>query len=243
MEGDMVMKSPIFIALFVSLWISICCAPASAGQNLPINYEGREIGSIRSMEIVDPNEDSPKMFVKLSADFPHFVKNLDEILQARGNLGGCLDRIFWRGNTSAVRFGEELRLSSRIGYERWLCWPKFLRKRILGSVGRIHWKLYINAASLNDIKINAQTYNIVGVPNWLEKWLGLHFKEVIEIPLPAHCGSCDCSELVDALSFRLESTEFSRIGENEEGIRLDALFSSEANLTQALRSSSDKPAQ
>ena len=237
------MKYPALISLFASLWISICCVSASESRDFPIKYEGREIGIIRSIEIEGSNEDPSRMLIKISAGFPHFVKNLDEILQARGNLGGCLDRIFWRGATSVADSGEELHLSSRIGYERWLCWPKFLRKRILGSVGRIHWKLYIDAASLNDIKMHAQMYNIAGVPNWLERWLGLHFAEVIEIPLPADCGSCDCSELVDALSFRLESTEFSRIGENEEGIRLDALFSSEANLTQALRCSSDKPAQ
>ena len=200
------MKYPLAVAILV-----ICFMSSVSAAQLPITHKGRPIGNVEAPKI-QHDIDNQKLSISLTVNFSDFTKNLDQILASKGNFGSFHTRIYWNGNTSVRNTGKSLGLSSRLRYEKW--WSKkVLGKRIKGRIFRdtktVYWRLFINPASKDKIKIDARVENIRNFPNDLERFLTKRIPQEITVPIPVRCGNCDCSRITDSRKLELKSVNFS----------------------------------
>ena len=212
-------------ALVIIVWglfgsRTLSAAKPDGGQ--PIRIEEQEIGWVEPFDI-DLDESKPRQTIELNAVFPNFSSAFDAHFSAKGNLRSCSNRFYWRGPTSIDRIGSDMRLSSKVAYEKWNCeGGRLLRFRIFGIVGTIDWILEIRPAPLHELNIDARVTNIRGVDNNIENLFGLRFSDSIPIPLPPTCGTCTCTTLAEKLDARLARVDFSRV---EDDVILAAKFS------------------
>jgi len=73
----------------------------------------------------------------------------------------------------------------------------------------VHWSLYVPRPPLDEVAVNVRLEDIVDFPDAVERTLGLRVREEFPIPLPAACGKCDCSEVVELLQPAFEEVAFS----------------------------------
>ena len=226
------MKYFTIAAIVVLFWAS----PSSAGkhQELDIKLQGRKIGSVENISIKGTDNDPSRLLIYLTANFGSFAQDLDHILRSKGNFKGCSTRIYWTGNTSVRGTGKSLRLSSRLRYEKWWC-KKILGKRMKGRIFRdtktVHWRLFINPAQIDKIKISAQLENIKNFPDDLENLLKLRIPKEIKVPIPARCGKCKCKKFTDSFKPEFTGSDFSSANGD---VRIRVGFSIKGTLTNEL---------
>ena len=176
------------------------------------------------------------LLVRLTASFPSFTQTLDRELRKRGNFGGCSSRLYWAGSTSIRQHGASLKLSSRVRYEQyeqWVCGiPIIGDERIFRDTKTVHWRVFVEPARLDNLRISAQVENVTNLQNDLERALGLRIREDLRIPLPAYCGKCQCSQIINSLRPVVEAAQFSRADGGK--VRLTVTFSVANDLTAAL---------
>ena len=206
-------------------------AHPSSSSGMEIEFEGHKIGAIDGLSLEPAHDDSSSFLVRLTASFPAFTNTLDRMLREQGNFGSCSQRLCWAGQSSIRRYGASLAMSSRVRYEQWVC--GFLGDhRIFRDTKTVDWRISVEPAPLDRLQLIAQVDNINSLQNDLELLLGLRVREVIKIPLPAYCGSCECAEIVDILGTAVESTRFSRASAGN--VRVDVTFSLASDLSDAL---------
>ena len=216
---------------------------AADQPNISIYIQEKEVGKITGLSVLpDQNE---KMKIEIEAIFDSFPEKLDEILTKKDNLTGkCPYRLFWRGRTS-IRGAEagKLHLSSRLGYELYVCVPK---KKIFGmsvptnkltfkhlsDAGMVDWTLFVNSARIDELYVSAKLTNIKGLPDWLEAIFGLHVTKHIMVNIPDLCNSCKCSDMIKGVALTFERAAFSV--ENEHNVKVVATFTALNNLGAVL---------
>ena len=192
-------------------------AGAQSTEDPVIKLGDINVGTIEDVRI-DEDGEGFRIRIHVTAMFPSFAENLDTILKKKGNMGGCQQRFFWRGNTALRGGGDELNLKSRIGYEAWTC-PRPIRLpfggtiplprvRVFGDARNAQWTMFVKPAPLDQIYLSARINDVVGWPNWVEKLFGVHITENVPIGLPKTCGSCSCEELVFDLRPRLDNAQY-----------------------------------
>ena len=197
---------------------------AQSNENPTIALGNDNVGTIESVRI-DKEGKGSRIDIHITAKFPMFPTSLDDILKSKGNIGGCQQRFFWRGDTKLNGGGAELSLTSRIGYEAWTC-PQPIklpfgkkislpRVRVIGDARNVQWTMFIKVGFLDEIYLGAHVNNIVGWPNWIEKLFGARITKHIPIVLPKACGSCSCKDLMSKTRPRLNITQFT-VGEDGE---------------------------
>ena len=217
------------IAFSVSFWTAPTLKATQAGS-LEIPFEGRTIGTVQEVALEPVEGDSSRFTIRLTAQFPSFIQELDGALNRRGNLNTCINRVHWGGRTSIRSDGSYLDLRSRIGYELWNCNPLVGDWRWLGAAGWVDWRMDLMPAGLDSLEIRARVTNIDGLPDWVERVLGLRITQNLRIPLLESCGQCGCIQ--DGLSLRGQSALFSRDG---DVVRVTVRFSVASDLTGALQ--------
>ena len=227
-----------FSLLLATLVIFSMSSVLAEGFSIPIPYQKRTIGNVRITEIEFDKKNNRKLWIYLTASFPNFTRNLDQILKSKGNFKGCSTRIYWGGNTSVRNTGMSLGLSSRLRYEKWWC-KKILGKRMKGRIfrdtKRVHWRLFINPGSIDEIKIGARMENILNFPNDLERLLRLRVRKEIDVPIPVRCGNCKCSQINKSLKPEIKSVNFSRADGNISlRVRLSILVKVNKGLSNCL---------
>ena len=111
---------------------------------------------------------------------PSFTQTLDRVLGSQGNFGGCSSRLYWAGSTSIGQYGTSLVLSSRVRYEQWVCGIPLLGDRyIFQDTKTVDWRLFVDPARLDNLRISAQVENVQNLQNDLERALGLRVREDI----------------------------------------------------------------
>ncbi|MDE0101647.1 MAG: hypothetical protein OXN89_04650 [Bryobacterales bacterium] len=187
----------------------------------------------RTVTIPQGAVNSPDPFkIPLAADFPQFTDTLDRKLRGQGNLlDGCSGRLLWIGETSIRDGGESLALSSKLRYEQWLC-TGIGDTRLLRDTRVVQWRISVEPAPLDELRLVALVENVEGLNNQLEEALGLRVREEVDIPFPSDCGRCECSEVADMLDATLESTRFRST--DDGGVRVEAIFSGTGDLTDVL---------
>lgn len=182
---------------------------------------------VKSANSTDPVQ------IVLAADFPQFTGTLDRMLHERGDfLDGCSKRLLWIGETSIQDAGESLVLSSKVRYEQWICsWLG--DARLFWDTRVVQWRISVNSAPLDELRLVAEVANVKGLNNTLEDIFGLRFRKEIDIPFPADCGNCECSQVADLINATLESTRFLQTGDG--AVRVEATFSISGDLTNLLK--------
>ena len=218
--------------LIIAVAVFGFCAPAGVDAQ-DIDVQGQTIGSIDGLKLGSDPNDASTLVVRLTANFPSFTHALDHILVTRGNLGSCSKRLYWVGNTSIREDGASLALSSRLRYEQWACGlPIIGDKRIFRDTKTVDWRVFVVPALLDNLRVTAQVENVRNLQNDLEERLDLRVREEISIPLPAYCGVCECSEIMDALRPTVEAAQFSHV--EDDMMRLTISFSMASDLSRAL---------
>lgn len=233
------------LPLLLTANVSLAESPSNAKNNEEIKIGDRVVGTVGQVRI-DKNEEGSRIVIEVNAEFPSFARKVDEILKAKGNLGGCQERYFWRGNTRLHRGGQTLKVTSRLGFEAWTC-PRPIRlpfggqisiprARVFGDARDVNWTLFIEQAPIESLHVSARVDNIVGWPDWFEDILGVRITEKLAVEIPEYCGTCRCSEVADSLRPEFETVDFqiSPVGT----LRASAVFSVEDHLlTELLRCS------
>lgn len=237
------------VLLIAIMWIggtALAQSSTSEDENLKIRIGDKAVGTVEDVRI-DKSSQGSRISIHVDAKFVSFPQKLDEILKEKGNLGGCQQRFFWRGNTSVRNVGNTLAMSSRLAYEVWTC-PRPIRlpwggkipiprAHILGEVKTVNWTLFIRPAPIDEIYVSARVDDVVGWPNWLEKILDVGITEHIAIKIPDACGVCPCSQFVDSVRPKFESVDFDI--EEDSTLRVSTTFSvDEGVLTEVLRCAS-----
>ena len=219
--------------LVIALIVGASLPAISARQGaLDINFQGQAVGTVEQLRLVPSDGDSSKLAVHLTAVLPAFTETLDRVLTGRGNfLDRCSRRLLWVGRTSIRNHGVSLALSSRVRYEQWVC--GFIKTRLLRDTKTVQWRLFVEPAPLQDLRISGQVENVVSLQNDLERALGLRVRQDIAIPLPASCGPCECAQITDALHPAFEAARFSDAGNG--AVRIAVTFSVSNDLTGALQ--------
>lgn len=244
-ENQMKQSAIVLAILFSTCSVASPQSSPTPHHNLEIRIHDVPIGTIDRVQIEDSETDS-RILIHVDAIFDQFGTKLDKILREKGNIGGCQQKLFWRGSTSVQRGGETLKLSSRLAYEAWTC-PRPIRlpfggkiqlpdARWFGDVRNVDWTLFIKPATIDNLYISARVDNIVGWPNWVEKLFGARITESIAITLPESCGRCMCSKFVEAVQPDFERGRFDTT--TAGAVRISATFSIKNTfITEILRCS------
>ena len=196
------MKCKFALAALVILQTFIGGISFAADQpNIPIYIHEKDVGKITGLKVFAAQNE--KMRIEVEATFHSFPANLDEILIKKNNLTGkCPYRLFWRGRTSIRGVeGGNLHLSSRLGYELYVCVPKKtvfgvslptdkLTFQHLSDARMVDWTLFANPVKIDKLNVSAKLTNIKGIPDWVEKIFGLHVTEHIMVGIPDLCNTC-----------------------------------------------------
>lgn len=227
-----------YILPFATLAViqSLMLEPSLAGDNttIPIYIQEQEVGEITQLSILSTQDDIMKIGVE--AVFADLTRSLDSILAAKNNLTGkCPYRIFWKGRSS-IRGSKqnELHMTSRLGYELYVCVPpskilgvaiptERLTTKVLDDARMVEWTLSLSPARVDELGVRAHLTNIVGFPHWLEVLFGLHVTRHIQVNIPEMCNQCNCSELIDRTNLSLEEVTFSALDDNI--VKASAVFS------------------
>ena len=203
------MKSLIMVVAALLLQYGFANAQSSDAANAgkTIRLGGVSVGTIESV-VIDKNDQGPRFTISVRMKFPDFATNLDKILSARGNLGKCQQRFFWRGDTSMHGGGKTLNMTSRVAYEAWLCIKHIDNLRIAGDARNVDWTLFVQPAPLDQLYVSARVNDIRGWPNWIEAAFGVRITENVELALPTSCGTCSCMDVVKSVLPRLDDSEF-----------------------------------
>lgn len=74
-----------------------------------------------SLVIQGLRPEGDRLDVDLEAQLPSLFDEIDNTMRARGNLGDCGARLYWRGPTRMRSGGAELKVRTRIAAEVWIC--------------------------------------------------------------------------------------------------------------------------
>ena len=202
-------------AVLALLAIGTATASGTARQDgaLDIDFHGLVIGAVEDLRI---DSGGPSTLT------------IDRVLSGRGNmLGGCSSRLYWVGGTTVRHYGAALGLSSRVRYEQWVC--GFLGDhRIFRDTRTVDWRLFVEPDRLDNLRISAQVDNVRNLQNDLEQLLNLRVREDVAIPLPTHCGGCDCDQVVGALEPVVDDFRFEDAGDG--AVRVTVAFSMASDL-------------
>ena len=219
-------------ALLALLAIGSTPASGTALQDgaLDIDFHGLVIGAVEDLRIESGSPST--LTVVLEARIASPAETIDRVLSGRGNmLGGCSSRLYWVGGTTVRHYGAALGLSSRVRYEQWVC--GFLGDhRIFRGTRTVDWRLFVEPGRLHDLRISAQVENVRNLQNDLEQLLNLRVREDVAIPLPAHCGGCDCDEVVGALEPAVDDFRFEDAGDG--AVRVTVGFSMASDLDDVM---------
>ena len=103
---------------------------------------------------------------------------------------------------------------------------------MLRDTKTIDWEVYFVPSHLSELRIGYRLTNIRGLSNDIERWLGLRSRRSTEISLPAQCGRCGCTDLLEATNPTLETTRFSHVGND---VDFGVTLSINSNLTDTIR--------
>ena len=189
---------------------------AGAIHGTAITLEGRQVGTVESIDLWNDYGDTDRVNLVVKASFPAFEADVDRYLRGRGFFRNrCSRRIYWVGDTSVLEAGSVLRLSSRVRYEQWAC-TSLGDARLLSETRSVHWSLYVARAPLSEVAVTATLDDIVDFPDTVERMFGLRVREEIPIPIPPACGACDCSAVIELLQPAFEAIAFSDQGDRME---------------------------
>lgn len=192
-----------------ALMLGAHCAMAAAIHDTAIVLQGRQVGTVESIDLSGAADAAGRTDMVVTASFDDFEADLDRYLQGKGTFQNrCSRRIYWVGDTTVLETGARLRLSSEVRYEQWAC-SSLGNARLLSRTKSVHWSMYIPRAPLDEVAVNASLEDIVDFPDAVERTFGLRVREEFPIPLPAECGKCDCSEVVELLQPAFEEVAFS----------------------------------
>ena len=195
-----------------ALMLGAHCAMAGAIQDTAIVLQGRQVGTVESIDLSGAADAAGRTDMIVMARFDDFEADLDRYLQGKGTFQNrCSRRIYWVGDTTVLETGARLRLSSEVRYEQWAC-SSLGNARLLSRTKSVHWSLYVPRAPLDEVAVNARLEDIVDFPDAVERTFGLRVREEIPIPLPPTCGQCDCSEVMELLQPAFEEVDFSARG-------------------------------
>ena len=184
------------------------CALAGAIHDTAVVLQGRQVGTVESIDLSDASGTAGRTDMIVTASFDDFAADLDRYLQGRGTFQNrCSRRIYWVGDTKVLETGARLRLSSQVRYEQWAC-SSLGNARLLSRTKSVHWSLYVPRAPLAEVAVNARLEDIVDFPDAVERTFGLRVREEFPIPLPPTCGKCDCSEVIELLQPAFEGVAF-----------------------------------
>lgn len=195
-----------------ALMLGAHCAMAAAIHDTAIVLQGRQVGTVESIDLSSAADAAGRTDMIVTASFDDFEADLDRYLQGRGTFQNrCSRRIYWVGDTTVLETGASLRLSSEVRYEQWAC-SSLGNARLLSRTKSVHWSLDVPPAPLDEVAVNARLEDIVDFPDAVERTFGLRVREEIPIPLPPTCGKCDCAEVIELLQPAFEEVAFAERG-------------------------------
>ena len=190
-----IMRTTVFIVLAACFGVGAYTAPQD-----PVDVEGIRVEA-------DPN-DPDRFLVFVDTVIEDLPGQIDK--QMGGRLGvSCSRNVYWDGQTRIRSGGSSIQLSTRIRYEHWVC--AILKTRLFRKTFDVEWTIRVNEpARLENLVFTAQLRNIRGVPGELEQWFNLQerIRRDVRIPIPADCGRCQCSSLIEDLTPIAEQFEF-----------------------------------
>ena len=182
---------------------------AGAIHGTAITLEGRQVGTVESIDMWNDPSNSARVNIVVKASFGDFPATVDRYLGGRGLFQNrCSRRIYWGGDTAVLEAGAALQLSSKVRYEQWAC-SSLGNARLLRDTRSVHWSVYVPRAPIDQVAVIATLDDIVDFPDGVERMFGLRVREEIPMPLPPECGKCDCALIVESLQPVLEAIAFS----------------------------------
>lgn len=195
---------------------------AGAIQGSAITLEGRQVGTVESIDMWSAAGNTARMNVVVKANFADFAADLDRYLADKGYFQSrCSRRIYWVGDTAVLDAGAALQLSSQVRYEQWAC-SSLGDARLLQETREVHWRVDVPRAPIDRVVVAAALEDIVDFPDTVERMFGLRVREEIPIPLPAMCGKCECAEVIELLQPVFEAVAFSS---RDGGLEITATLS------------------
>lgn len=182
---------------------------AGAIHGTAITLEGRQVGTVESIDMWTDPGDAARVKVVVKVSFDELAATVDWYLAGRGFFQNrCSRRIYWVGDTEVIDAGAALQLSSKVRYEQWAC-SSLGDARLLRETRNVLWSVYVGRAPIDRVSVTATLDDIVDFPDGVERMFGLRVREEIPIPLPATCGTCDCAAVVETLQPVFEALTFS----------------------------------
>ncbi|MDE0447555.1 MAG: hypothetical protein OXH96_12860 [Spirochaetaceae bacterium] len=181
---------------------------AGAIHGSAITLEGRQVGTIESIDMWSDPGNAARVNVAVKAVFSDLAADLDRYLAGKGYFQSrCSRRIYWVGDTAVLDAGVALRLASRVRYEHWAC-SSLGDARLLQETREVHWSVTVPRAPVDRIVVAAALDDIVDFPDAVERTFGLRVREEIPIPLPEKCGACNCADVIELLRPVFEAIAF-----------------------------------
>ena len=146
---------------------------AGAIQGSAVTLEGRQVGTIESIDIWTDPGNAARFNVVVKASFADFAADLDRFLEGKGIFQNrCSRRIYWVGDSAVIGAGSALHLSSRVRYEQWAC-SSLGDARLLRETRSVRWSVSVPRAPLDRIAVTAALDDIVDFPDAAERMFGL----------------------------------------------------------------------